>query len=54
MKKPQEEQQDPQENSDDSGELPFIPIPSAAFEENKQRIDELVQLLQGERRGRCR
>ena len=52
--KQQEEQQHPQENSDDSSGLPFITIPSAAFEEqNKQQIDELVQLLQGERRGRC-
>lgn len=51
----QEEPQHPQENSDDdSSGLPFIPIPSAASEEqNKQQIDELVQLLQGERRGRC-
>ena len=54
MKKQQEEQQHPQENSDDNSGLPFIPIPSAAFEEqNKQQIDDLVQLLQGERRGRC-
>jgi hypothetical protein len=54
MKKQQEEQQYPQENGDDSSGLPFIPIPSAAFEEqNKQQIDDLVQLLQGERRGRC-
>jgi predicted CopG family antitoxin len=37
MKKQQEEQQHPQENSDDSSGLPFIPIPSATFEEqNKQ------------------
>lgn len=53
-KQQQEEQQHSQENSDDSSGLPFIPIPSAAFEEqNKQQLDELVQLLQGERRGRC-
>jgi len=54
MKKQQEEQQHPQENSDDNSGLPFIPIPSTAFEEqNKQQIGHLVQLLQGERRGRC-
>ena len=52
MKKQQEEQQHPQENSDDSSGLPFIPIPSATFEEqNKQQVAELVQLLRRKRRG---
>jgi predicted CopG family antitoxin len=45
-KKQHEEQQ--QAKGDNSSGLPFIPIPSAAFEEqNKQQITELVQLLQG-------
>jgi hypothetical protein len=52
MKKQQEEEQQ-QENSGDSGNgLPYIPIPSAGFEENnKQHMAELVQLLRRKRRG---
>ena len=53
MKKQEEEQKQENNDSSDSG-LSSIPIPSAEFkEQNKQQIDELVQLLQGERRGKC-
>lgn len=54
MKKKQQEerQHQQQENSDNSSGLPFIPMPSAEFEEyNKLQMAELVQLLPRKRRG---